>query len=215
MAGVALFCAFATELKAFELLGGASFEYPTLAVYANGDSHEKLAQIETDTFYVAPTLSMRTRSRYLGGSSHWAYAFSFDFATSKLTKQRLEEEGLTDDFGTDIDALSVFITPLLYYQFNECVGQCWQYRIGVNAGLGYQSYKGTVQITNIEHPEYLKIIAVEHQGVDLATGLYAEASYNRHHIIFQGNLLATTGGNQAYVENSVHVIYLIRFYWKS
>lgn len=199
----------------YDLLVGVSLDYRSIGLYDKQFEGE-IARLETGRFTPAPSVSLRSAPHYLFDHSNWAYLFALDWTTSTLSKQRYIDDSsgkeVVSDTGTRLDGLSLFITPMFYYQFNRYHTDAWQYRAGAGAGLGYQNYHGTVRITDIRHPDTGKLVTVNHNGANLSTGIYLEAHYQRHHIIFEGNLLATSDGSYRYLENSVGITYLYRLF---
>lgn len=199
--------------SSYDLLVGALLDYRSISLY-DRQYEQEVARLETGRFKPAPSLSLRTAPRYFFQSENWAYTFAVDVSTSTLDKQRYVDESssreVLADTGTRIDGVTLFVTPLLYYQFNRHDRNRWQYRAGGGMGVGYQYYHGTARILRPEHPDDGTVVAINHSGANLSAGLYLEASYRRHHIIFEGNLLATTDAHYRYLENSVGFTYLYR-----
>lgn len=75
--------------------------------------------------------------------------------------------------------------------------------------MGYQDHDGELLITNRGLPNYGKVRKVNHSKLGLSTGIYAEAKYQKHHIIFNGDLITNelSGDDYWYVGNHVSITY--------
>lgn len=202
---------FGAEAGAFDLLAGVSLGHRTLT-FRDMQYDRDTAEFQSGTPRLAPSVSLRSEPDYLWQDGNWAYTFSADFFTTGLTKQRLPDSGRLEDVGTRIDGLTLFLTPLLYYQFNRKASHRWQYRAGMGAGIGYQGYEGTFRITDADHPDVGTIRPAHHHGIGLSAGVYLEAAYGRHHFLLNGDLLATRHSGYRYLENNLRVKYQYRVF---
>lgn len=200
-----------------EVLVGASLGYRTIEI-SERESVMEVAEFQTDGLNVSPSISLRTEPKYIWQDRNWSYTFSADFFTSKFDKQVVGDGGgynrVIKNKGTKIEGLSLYFTPIIYYQFGREKPEGWQYRVGVGAGLGYQDHNGEFLITNREHPNYGKVRKINHSKLGLSTGIYAEAKYKKHHIVFNGDLITNelSGDDYRYVENHVSITYRYQIY---
>jgi len=203
----------ACQVYALDLLAGASLRFLSVDIYDT--RHDmKAATFQSERFALTPALSLRTKARYFWEHSNWSYTFSADFLTSRLDKQLVARDNGSGERLADVDTRmqgwSLFLTPLLYYQFNRDTPDTWQYRAGCGAGVGFQEYRGDFLVTNAEHPDVGTRQTLRHSALGMSAGLYLEARYGNHHFIFNGDLLSTAPSGYMYLQNSVRLSYQYR-----
>lgn len=197
----------------FDILLGPSLSDRTITISDKNSSME-VAKLKSDGLNLTPSISISTQSKYLWEDKNWSYTFSTNLVSTKLDNQVRGEGDSLEDVGTEIEGLSVYFTPILYYQFGREAPEKWQYRLGIGAGVGYQNHNGAFLVTNSEHPNYGSVEKVNRAGLGLSVGLYFEASYKRHHIIFNGDLITSkpSGFNYQYSENNFSIKYQYRIH---
>lgn len=203
-----------TSATRFDVLLGPSFSDRSITI-TDKDSSQDAAKFTTDGIELLPSISIRTKPEYIWDDKNWSYTFSANFVSSKLDKQ-VQTEGSAfsnlNNLGTEIEGLSIYLTPILYYQFARETPDTWQYRAGVGMGIGYQDHEGSFVVSNSDHANFGQTETVNYSGVSLSAGIYLEASYKRHHIMFNGDLIATSPSNSEYqyLENNISLKYQYR-----
>ncbi len=200
------------SVTSIELLVGAAVSHSELEIFER-QSSIKVAEFYNEQLTITPSFSLRTEPQYIWQGRNWAYTVSADFFTSKFEKQVTDTvqnyNPVLSNRGTKIEGVSLYITPIIYYQFGRENADDWQYRVGIGAGVGYQNHEGEYVVTHAEHPEFGQVKTIEHSKLGLSAGLYAEARYKKHHIIFNGDLITNelSGDSYRYLENHVSITY--------
>lgn len=208
---------FAQQLAAYDLLVGAGIGSRSIEIN-NSENSMQMATFQTQGVDFYPSIGIRSAPQYIWSRSNWAYTISADFFTSKFTKQVISEtdsepEQLKDK-GTKMVGISLYAIPLVYYQFNRYAKQRWKYRAGLGIGIGYQNHKGDFLSTNPYQDSFGKIKKIDHSGFGLSTGLYLEASYQKHFFTLSADVVSArpSGLSYEYEESNVSLSYRYQIY---
>ncbi|MEF1288704.1 hypothetical protein [Vibrio sp. M260118] len=212
--GLSVLC-YVPSSHALELLIGPAFGHRTLSITENSTSN-KVAEFQSDGVKISPYVSLRTEPFHWGVESNWGISFSFDFYTSSFDNQSVDHslgsQYQVASMDTEIKGKSLYLTPILYYQFGGNGPERWQYRIGAGLGLGYQSHSGEFIVTNADHSNVGQRDKIEHSGYAVTGGVYFEASYGSHIVSLNGDLISAdkSGAKYRYLENNVSLKYQYR-----
>lgn len=205
-----LLSAYSNQLFAYEILIGIESGSKSVWIEDISLGDDEIARMETDLSF-SPSFGMRTDAKYLSPDSKWGYHIQLDVTQFKIDRQEVDSLEVLVDYGTSMEGAALYAVPVLYYHFNKGDMNRWNYKAGVGAGIGYLQLKGSFRITDSSHPEFNQIKNADVEDVDMAVGVYFEASFGNHIVLVQNYGPVVSDDNFDYQLHNILIAYRYRF----
>lgn len=189
---------------------GINIGQQSVSISRVDSSDLEVANLETEFSY-SPVVSAKTADRYLDPASQWGYFYQIDFSLFDVNKQTIPGSGELRDIGTRLKGYSVYVVPVMFYNFSRFDASKWHKKLGLGVGLGLLSLKGNFRTLSLTDPTNGNEVSVDAKGVGLAVGVLFAFEKSPHNIILQNFAPTLDVGDYSYLQHNIEMSYRYSF----
>jgi len=205
-----LIVGYGSAVRAESIDIGINIGQQAVTISRRDSSAVDVADLEGDFSY-SVAVSAKSSDNYFNNESPWGYFFQFDYSQFEVHKQVIPGSEETRDVGTRLKGYSVYLVPVMFYNFSRFDDTKWHKKLGIGVGVGRLSIKGNFRILSLADPNIGKEVVVDASGISYAIGVLFAFEKHPHNIILQNFGPTLDAGDYSYLQHNIIISYRYSF----